>query len=373
MTLASPRTRTAAPAAPSHLSNVQILRGVAAVMVLVYHIGNEFGDRGFPGQFPDVGAGSAGVDLFFVVSGFVMVHSTAGAFGAPGAPALFLARRVIRLVPLYWLLTTLFAVQFLWASRASPLPPETWSWFAASYLFLFYPHADGGDFPLHPQGWTLNFEMLFYACFAAVLPLARRRALQVLTVGLIAMAVLGLATALPWPLDRWTNTNILEFVLGLGLAVAEARGWRLPLWAAVALAVGGLATFALTIDSVDVWLPYRGFVWGPPACAVVAAAVLWRPDRRVAPGRIRSALERLGDASYSLYLIHYAFFGALGGTIELFVPVTSLPPKLYGSLCFVGPIALSLVVHRWVELPVTRGLNRSLDLSRRWHALTNRS
>ena len=166
-----------------HLSNIQILRGIAAVMVLVYHIGNEFGDRGFPEPLPHFWMGSAGVDVFFVISGFIMVHSTAEAFARPGAPWLFLARRLVRLAPLYWLITTIFVVVALVEARHTGLAADAPRWFAASYAFLFYPHGDAGDFPLYAQGWTLNFEMFFYVCFAAVLPFRRTPALWALVVG----------------------------------------------------------------------------------------------------------------------------------------------------------------------------------------------
>ena len=367
LTLAASRTLGAALDQPDHLSNVQVLRGIAAVMVVVYHIGNEFADRGFPGTFPDVGVGSAGVDIFFVVSGFIMVHSSAAAFGAPGAAGLFLARRIVRLVPLYWLVTTITVVEMVRPSRHTGLPGETWRWIAASYGFLFYPRADGGDFPVYAQGWTLNFEMLFYACFAAVLPFRRGVALWTLGAGLTLLALVGLAVSLPWPVDRWSNSNIVEFVLGLALAAIHSRGYRLSPILGLMLATAGFATFLLTIGSVDDWLPYRGFVWGPPACAVVAAAALCRPRRG---GALRAALERLGDASYALYLVHYAFFVALGDALNRFTPVTSLPPKLYGSLCFFGAVGLAFAVHLAIERPITRGLNRLFGLSRRWHALT---
>lgn len=366
MSLARPRTEMRA--IPGHLSNIQILRGIASVMVLVYHIGNELADRGFSGAFPDLGAGSAGVDIFFVVSGFIMVHSTAEAFGEPGAPRLFLARRAVRLVPLYWIVTTISVLALIHGAGRAGVPSETWRWIAASYAFLFYPHgAERGDFPLYAQGWTLNFEMVFYLCFAAALPFRRAPALWSLGLGLTAFTLVGLAVALPWPAGRWADTNIVEFVLGLGLAAIYARGLRLQPFAAVALATAGFATFALTIGSVDTWLPYRGFVWGPPACAVVAAAALWRPRRS---GPVRAALEALGDASYTLYLVHVAFFVGLGDTIDRFTPVAALSPTVYASLCFSGAIGFSIVVHRAVDRPLTRWLNRAFGLARRWRALT---
>ncbi len=348
-----------------HLSNIQILRGIAAVMVLVYHIGNEFGDRGFPEPLPHFWMGSAGVDVFFVISGFIMVHSTAEAFARPGAPWLFLARRLVRLAPLYWLITTIFVVVALVEARHTGLAADAPRWFAASYAFLFYPHGDAGDFPLYAQGWTLNFEMFFYVCFAAVLPFRRTPALWALVVGFAGLVTLGLVTPLPWPVDRWANTNIVEFILGLALAEVYRRGLRLRATPALLLAAAGFATFALTIGSVDAWLPYRGLVWGPPASAIVAAAALHRPRRG---GAVRGALEALGDASYSLYLVHYAFFVALGDALSHVVPVERLPAPLYGGLCFCGAIALAFATYHGVERPMTWSLNRAFGLARRWRA-----
>ena len=358
-----PGSKAAAP--PRHLSNIQILRGIAAVMVLVYHIGNELSDRGFPVAVPDaVGAGSAGVDIFFVVSGFIMVHSTAAAFAKPGAPLLFLLRRIVRLLPLYWIVTT-YGLAML--ALQAGIQGDTLRWAAASYAFLFYPRADGGDFPLYAQGWTLNFEMVFYIGFAAALTLRRPMALRALSVGFLALSMLGWFVVLPWPATRLTDSNIVEFVLGIALADVYSRGVRLSAPAATGLGVVGALVFCLTIGSVDAWLPARGFVWGPPALAIVAAAALSTPQ---GTGALRRALEALGDASYSLYLVHYAFFMGLAATLPRFVPITKIPVPVYCALCFVGAIALAFAMHHFVERPMTRGLDQGLGLSRRWRALT---
>jgi exopolysaccharide production protein ExoZ len=352
---------------PRHLSNIQILRGVAASMVLIYHIGNELDDHGLAQSGPLFWTGSAGVDIFFVISGFIMVHSSVGAFAKPGAPGLFLARRAVRLVPLYWLVTTIFVAVEVRTAGGAGLPGQTWRWFAASYAFLFYPHGEGGDFPLYAQGWTLNFEMFFYSCFTAALLLRRPAAIWAMSAGLAALSVLGLVIALPWPVDRWANTNIVEFVLGMALAEVHLRNFRLPLPAVVALAASGFIVFYLSVASVDAWLPYRGFVWGPPALAVVAAAALYRPRRE---GLVRIALEKLGDASYSLYLVHYAFFVGLAYVFERFAPIAKIPLPLYCTALFAGAIGLAFIVYRFLEQPATRGLNRALGLPRRWRALT---
>ena len=348
------------------LSNIQVLRGVAAVMVLLYHIGNELSDRGFRGPLPKFWTGSGGVDVFFVISGFIMVYSTEPVFAKPGAGPLFLMRRAARLVPLYWIVTTLSVLPMLHAARHTGLDVTTKKWIASSYLFLFYPHAPDDDFPLYTQGWTLNFEMFFYVCFAGALLLRRSRAVAVLSIALLAFTALGLLVSLPWPLDRFSNTNIVEFVLGMGLAELHRRGTRLRFAPALLLAAAGFTFMAVTIDSVDGWLPYRGFVWGPPALAIVAAAALYRPKRH---GTLRNACETLGDASYSLYLVHYAFFGWLAALLGARLPLLLPHPLRYAAILFIGAVSAAFVSYYLVERPVTRALDRGLGLSRRWRKI----
>ena len=84
------------------LSNVQIARGMAALMVVCFHIWSELGARNIPNGWPDLTLGSFGVDMFFVISGFIMVYSSSRLFAVDGAAWLFLIRRIIRIVPLYW-------------------------------------------------------------------------------------------------------------------------------------------------------------------------------------------------------------------------------------------------------------------------------
>ncbi|SRR6266571_871351 len=88
------------------LQSIQILRAVAALLVLAGHLWATLAWLGKPDALPNFVAGAAGVDLFFVISGFVMVHSSEKFFGQPGGSVQFLLRRLARIVPLYWVATT---------------------------------------------------------------------------------------------------------------------------------------------------------------------------------------------------------------------------------------------------------------------------
>src|ERR1700756_2337701 len=140
------------------LLSIQALRAVAALLVLAGHISTILIAEHKAASFPLFALGPFGVDLFFVISGFVMVYSSERLFGQPGAPFKFFARRLARIVPLYWAATSILV------------------WFVVPYAstkavlgsFLFAPHIPS-EAPLLFVGWTLIFEMFFYAVFAIAL------------------------------------------------------------------------------------------------------------------------------------------------------------------------------------------------------------
>ncbi len=152
---------------PTYLG-LQVLRVMAAVLVLITHSGFYVSER-LDHSFKYWETGAAGVDLFFVISGFVMVYSSVKLIGDRRGWLVFSQRRIIRIVPMYWLATTVklvvmvLAGEFVLHARFSLLDTSM------SYLFLPTRNSDGNLFPLLGVGWTLNFEMLFYLLFAVAL------------------------------------------------------------------------------------------------------------------------------------------------------------------------------------------------------------
>ncbi|WP_331308805.1 acyltransferase [Methylobacterium oryzae] len=355
---------------------IQILRAVAALMVAWHHARNE------AGLLADRGAGPAldpatllpwwgGVDLFFVISGFVIVHAGARLAGRPGGRARFLAHRVARVVPLYWLVSLLYLAlalarpDLLGAAAALVRDP-----LALVASFLFWPAArpDGTVQPLYGLGWTLNYEAFFYVLFAACLGLGRRGAVAWLC-GILAgsVAVGALAPGLPVPLRFWSDPVVLEFAAGAGLALAWRAGFRpaLPVRAALAvLGVLGLILAARVLaDLGEADGILRPLLVGGPAVLLVASALGPHRDaaqvaRLPSPAR---GLVALGDASYALYLVHpFALRLVREGVLRLGLAPTLHP---WGSMALMlaGGIAAALVVHRCVERPLTRALRRRLD------------
>jgi len=335
------------------ITAIQALRGIAALAVAIGHariaaywLARRYGEGGPPpGQF-----GGWGVDLFFVISGFVMVHASAEWFARPGARGVFVKRRLIRIVPLYWLATCVFA-----AWRLKFGPPFGHGLLLASLVFLPWSPTGSLDHvvPVLDQGWTLAFEMLFYLLFAIAIGWRAGRAVAIQSVMLGAAVVIGaLATPTNAALFSWTRPILIEFVAGMGLALAYRRGMILPLWARLMLAAAGVAGLACAPDAFPHWQDaHRLLWWGIPAALLMAAAVsgpIRLPWQRL--------WERLGDASYALYLWHLPLFAVAGFVVRrAHVPFAQWPFIVIVVLLAQG---VGLFSFRWLERPLTTALNR---------------
>jgi exopolysaccharide production protein ExoZ len=277
----------------SDFLSIQYLRGLAALGVLLYHASLRAG-----GAF---GAGAAGVDVFFVISGFIMW--TVSARRAAG-PVDFLLRRAGRIAPLYWTVTLL--VVGLDLLRPSLFPNMRLDPPHVILSLLFLPHRDpmGDIAPVIVPGWTLNYECFFYIVFALTLILPAGRRAWTLTAALGGLCLLGLFL----PRGRWAAVDtycdplVLEFVAGAWLAKAAAGG-RLGSSAAALAAIGAgvviLAVVAVTGADVRGWA--RLLYWGLPALLLVWGALSLEGAGRTP---VLAPLKLLGDASYSIYLAH---------------------------------------------------------------------
>ena len=228
------------------LPTIQALRGIAAAMIVVLHACHEAGlaKPGFPLKM--------GVDLFFVISGFIMVYTSRALFARAGAWREFVTRRLVRIVPVYWFYTTLLAVVAL--ALPSVLQKATVEPLHLFLSYVFIPHR-GPAGNLHPfleVGWTLNYEMCFYAVFAALLCLPVRRMLIALTLLFGAAVVVGgWLTPEAGAAYFWTRPIVLGFVGGAWVGHAFVSGVRLPgraVWLIPVLAVALLAFPAASVS-----------------------------------------------------------------------------------------------------------------------------
>lgn len=350
----------AAPArgAPTY-RGLQYLRAIGALLVVYYHTALQVQDVYQADGW--VLIGRSGVDIFFVLSGFVMWTSTSS---SAASPWLFLRRRLARIVPLYWAVTigaamVALAVPSLLRSTSFDAPL-----LIASLSFVPWPNplavARGLPeyiVPVIVPGWTLNFEMLFYLLFALGMAAPRRWRLGVVAALVTGAFVLSNALrdmgAIP---EFYGQAIIFEFLGGVLIAAWFERRPALPVVPALIALIAGFAwlLFAdLTRPGID-----RFLALGPPAIMIVAATVSLERHGKVPPVSIP---DELGNASYSIYLIHIYVIAALRITLGAIVS-NPAPPVIAGFvvLSVVASGWIGILVYRWFEIPAVRLAKRLL-------------
>ncbi len=335
---------------PTYLG-LQVLRVMAAVLVLITHSGFYASER-LDSSFKYWETGAAGVDLFFVISGFVMVYSSVHLIGDRKGWLVFSQRRVIRIVPMYWLATTVklvmmvLAGEFVLHARFSLVDT------VMSYLFLPTRNSDGNLFPLLGVGWTLNFEMLFYLLFAVALFL-RVSVFRFVGPILFLLAAGAFFRQNDWPaVSFYLNPIVLDFFLGMLIASACLRGKYLPCGAAVLSVFAGLVL--LLVFPVTIW---HTSLSGVSAAMIIVGVVgleawfTWIPRW----------LIYLADASYVIYLFH----PLVAPAAPMLLKKLNMPYPLVSialSICFA--LLAGCFIHKLVEEPVTLSLKKALEARR---------
>lgn len=274
---------------------------------------------------------SSGVDIFFIISGFLMVYVSRNVVGATE----FFYNRLLRVAPLYWLLTLVLGIAILAQPRLSEKPVDEWM-LVKSMLFI---PTDLGPSTLQTTivsvGWTLVYEMYFYTLFA--LALALRLPVRVLIAALI-MATCAHPFVGNFYLRIYTSPMLLEFAIGMALGCAPKMiTWlQLKARAPMLLAIGVLALIAGGMLAGP-QMVYRPLLIGVPAALIVAAAIAM-------PVHSVFALELLGNASYSIYLFHMYFIKYVGA---------KLLPSSWIALVVVGVLG-GIGLYYLIERPLMR-------------------
>jgi exopolysaccharide production protein ExoZ len=322
---------------------IQILRFVAALAVVAFHaLGAP--PRGF--EVPEsaisfcLSYGGRGVDLFFVISGFVIFYAT---HSAKLSPAEFLRRRVERVVPLYFFViaaVTMLAVT-LPATFGSP------DWYTPRHIIksLAFVAFTDGEMPVVYVGWSLEYEMYFYLATALLMALTRDVWRNIVVI-FSALVILGQLPGVGAALGNaafFVDPMILEFVLGVIVGSVFVNGrvsWTMPVAAACAIAA------LLVVDPAS-----RVIVSGLPAACLVAAAA-WLSRKRVDPSWPERALARLGDASYSIYLAQVETVSLAAKSVASLIP--AIPPLLLLIVTSCIVVALGLALNIVVERPLLK-------------------
>ena len=322
---------------------IQVLRLLAAVAVVAFHAWGVAPD-GF--KVPEsaiafvLSHGGHGVDLFFVISGFIIFYAT---HRATLTPAQFLRRRVERIAPLYFLVT--FAVILLAATLPDTFGTE--GWYTPRHILksLAFIAFTDGEMPVVYLGWSLEYEMYFYLAVALLITLTREVWRNIVMI-FSALAIVGRIPGIEATLGNYAffvDPMILEFVLGVIAASLFVNGrisWPMCVAAGCAIAA------VLASDPTS-----RVIVFGiPAACLVFAAAFASR--RRLTSSWPERALARLGDASYSIYLAQVQTVSLAATSIASLVP--TVPPLALIIVTSGIVVALGLLLNILAERPLLR-------------------
>ena len=294
------------------------------------------------------------MQLFFVISGFIMVHSTERLFGAPNGPWPFLKRRLVRIVPLYWIVTSIYlALTALVPGFAKDYPA---SFVVASYLFVPAARADGVIEPLVGQGWTLNYEMLFYVIFAVTVFVSRRVSVMMVTAILLSLVVFGsITTSLPLILSFWTSPILLHFVFGVWIGLAYREGVSVsPIFGLAPITVAAVL-LSLELSPSAQPLVVAVSNWCVPAL-VVAGVVL---PRLSFSSPIWSVTIIIGTASYALYLFHAIpiralFYLASWSNLDIGRAPTVYVSAAAAAAAVALAILVAIAIYYCIERPIMR-------------------
>ena len=339
------------------LFNIQVLRAIAALLVVHAHAA---GPTGLGLRW--VG-GADGVDLFFVISGFII------AYVAALDPSQFMTRRLIRIVPIYW--TSTIALYLLVVAMPRLFHTTSSDPVLLVRSLAFLPTAsgvhteDGIPHPTLSGGWTLNYEMYFYALFAIALAWSRPRA-TTLVVALL-LAVLAVVQLTPLRDSAvayfYGHPIVLEFAYGIAAfhvvrwVEARRRVAQAPRGEPAMLAAGAaLGLIALAFSYELFGMTPRYLASGIPAFVVVVCAVLLERVHRIAITNRWVILA--GDASYVMYLIHaYVVFGVLRLAVGQRRMSELAGQGMTLVLMAVSTLA-AIAIYRYYEQPILRALKR---------------
>jgi peptidoglycan/LPS O-acetylase OafA/YrhL len=342
------------------LYNLHLLRVIAALLVVYFHTTSEAG-LALAWDF-----GSRGVDVFFVISGFII------AYIGTSKPEEFFRRRLIRVVPFYWAATlgvfalVLVVPQYFRSTNADVRH------LIMSLLFIPHESVTGEMHPTVILGWSLNFEMFFYAIFAIALAISRKWSplLCATSLVLFVLALHAVETD-NTILNFYARPTVLEFCYGIGVfylfnwctarrdLVAGSMGLMWTLVVVLAVSLVALNAFEKSYAEVP-----RYLAAGIPALLIVASALLL--ERIFGVASKNRVVFLLGEASYIIYLIHpYIVFGVLRLLVKdgERLPAPAVVGLILGLLALVS--ATAVAIHLVFEKPVMSFLRARLTSSQK--------
>ena len=293
--------------------------------------------------------GYSGVDIFFVLSGFIISYRHLNDLGHPSKFKPYVTKRALRILPAYWLYTAFvvlcaFTISFLFNYNILP-----WTKIDASHIlgsFLFFPtDIINNAAPVLPVAWTLTYEVMFYAIFGLAIALPAKAFKYIATTWLVLIL---LSNAFAWSQSLFfrifTDLRNIEFLMGCAIAYLVQKRWRATNAGSgrIALFFGCLLLIAFWFNAATGFRAFPknadAFSFGISYALIVFGGVIieLKGNRLHKSSKFDNLLNFIGDASYSIYLVHFTIIFTLNRILKHFINHEYL-----GS--FLGFIVISLI------------------------------
>ena len=358
---------------PIKLNFIQILRGFAAMAVLMFHLD---GDtlRHFNHSFFNFKYGYLGVDFFFALSGFIITYIHLKDIERRGGIKRFLTKRVIRIFPLYWLALIVAVVQqapdFVdkpeLTSLFTPFNLQGWTVILKNIFLLPLPI---GQMPVG-VAWTLTYELVFYAVFAVCIFSGWKFSRYIVALWLLFIL---LNSRDLFPKTHWTEAIggnlIVEFLAGCAIGYLFVKGKELSAkWLLAGLfVITGLFTAYLFKREFNRYSIAMTSLMGAASALIIFYAATADKNGRYARLAL-PALVLIGDASYSIYLTHSLYTSYICDLFNKMFNVTVLSNvALDAIICivFLVSISIGVIIHLLIEKPMLNYLHDKFNLKRK--------
>jgi len=346
--------------------SLQATRGIAALMVVLFHISGIIGAEkyfDFPEIFIPYAFAGSGVNMFFVLSGFVIYSAHQHDFGRPEKFLGFLKKRIIRIYPIYWIIFfSVASIALIYPSFRHQAPSEMVIWIKSILLLPQSQAVVGGSgAPVIQVAWTLQVEMIFY--FIVGLFIVGRR-FAVIFIGLLFVAFL-FRESFRWDYVDFLLAFIFQphmvFLFGVGVftgwmsnvIIVGAKLGKYLVWSAGIIFGAVCLDWIFQVNLID---GEKTYIEGTAFAIFIFGAIsLERAGNVIWRGTL---YQKLGKSSYALYLVHYPLVVFLAKLMsKLGLPELGIAGLIFAlGISLMGSVLAGWIIHRYIEAPLTQFL-----------------
>jgi peptidoglycan/LPS O-acetylase OafA/YrhL len=338
---------------------LQIFRGIAAIFVLSAHATLFFDDRYLLGIMNE---GTSGVDFFFVLSGFIIYYAHHGDIGKPNSLMVYLKKRFIRIYPIYWFYTFMyvFIIFSVYLLSDKSIAPYFLDINDLMKSLILYPHnLSSTDSPIIAPAWSLSYEIMFYTIFGMAILIKPKYSLMIISVWVFCIfsVFLQIFSTSNFIISGFIfNPMNLEFLYGCVIASLTLNYRKFDKYGVVITILGALYLVVSWVNGLYHIVDFKSIkviTYGISYSLIIYGAVLMVKNKgqnnNIELSRVKKIFIYFGDASYSIYLIHFMPLYLLSIAVKKSDIFHVVNPFIVITICILVVIALSCLSYKFIE------------------------